>query len=175
MHYQRWRNAGLDATVPKTRPVVERFLEKVDKRGPDECWEWTAFRDKNGYGTIADGPAGGQIHHRAHRFSYAHYVGPIPEGLFVLHRCDNPPCVNPAHLFVGTPSDNTQDAMAKGRWNPPRGTRNSRAVLTEDQVRASRALYVPRKFSFRRIARVLGVSEYATKEVIQGNNWRWLD
>ena len=175
MHYQRWLK-----TRPATERVVpttaERFLAKVVRRGPDECWLWTGSQDKDGYGVFHVPVGGGrQKKVRSTRYAYEHWVGPVPDGRIMCHTCDNPPCVNPAHLFPGTPSDNTQDAMAKGRWNPPRGTRNSRAVLTEDQVRAIRALYVPRKFSFRRIARVLGVSEYATKEVIQGNNWRWLD
>jgi HNH endonuclease len=89
--------------------LSERFWSKVDKSG--DCWVWTGSRDLKGYGKINIGctPT------LAHRVSWQIKSGDIPEGLFVLHRCDNPPCVNPAHLFIGTAGDNVQDMMSKGR------------------------------------------------------------
>lgn len=84
---------------------------------PDSgCWIWQAARLPKGYGAFVSKshPLSG----RAHRAAWELYVGPIPAGLWVLHRCDNPPCVNPAHLFLGTASDNTADMMAKGRGKP---------------------------------------------------------
>lgn len=99
------------------RPATDRFWEKVDKRGPDDCWLWTASCDKKGYGafTLPDGHIG-----IAHRFSYELHYGPIPEGegyhgTCVLHECDNPPCCNPKHLFLGTAKDNAIDMWEKGR------------------------------------------------------------
>lgn len=94
------------------RPTEARFWAKVDRSGgPEACWPWTGARAWNGYGQFGDG---GQIH-IASRVAWELSCGPIAEGLHVLHRCDNPPCVNPAHLFLGTHSDNMRDMVAKGR------------------------------------------------------------
>jgi hypothetical protein len=87
------------------------------------CWTWRAGRDKDGYGKLAIGAGGSaQVHTRAHRFAYETFIGPIPEGMVVCHRCDNPPCARPSHLFVGTPRDNNDDKIAKGREARPWGT-----------------------------------------------------
>jgi hypothetical protein len=98
------RKAGL--LPPLLPPTPEEFMAKVNKT--DSCWLWTGAKAPPwNYGRT------GQLW--AHRVSYELHVGPITEGLYVLHRCDNPPCVNPSHLFLGTAADNVQDMMAKGR------------------------------------------------------------
>lgn len=168
-HYRRWRTTG---SVEVHRPSIEeRFLAKV-RIADSGCWEWTGHLDKDGYGTISYGPHGAQVKVRAHRWAYERWVAPIPEGLLVCHRCDNPPCVNPDHLFTGTQSDNVRDSVQKGRKNPPIGSRNGRAVLDEDTVRLIRSLHIPRKMSYRRIAKQLGLGEGAVMAVIQRRNWR---
>jgi len=96
-------------------PLNDRFWAKVDKAsglGPQgTCWEWQASLNSDGYGNIGIE----QMTDRAHRLSWRLHYGPIPDGLSVLHKCDNPPCVRPDHLFLGTQADNVHDMQAKGR------------------------------------------------------------
>lgn len=110
------RKRGLDVPLwrrgPKLKPIEGRFWSKVKKS--DGCWMWLGSKDSTGYGRIG---AGGRQRSSllAHRVSWQVNLGEIPEGKCVLHRCDNPSCVNPAHLFLGSNRDNSQDALAKGR------------------------------------------------------------
>ena len=110
--------------------LEERFFAKVNKT--ETCWLWTASKHPKGYGHFG----GPQL--RAHRMSWVIHHGSIPEGLQVLHKCDNPSCVNPKHLFLGTNLDNMRDCAKKGR-RINRGTKNPRAKITEDDVRSIRA------------------------------------
>lgn len=89
--------------------ILQRFLERVRVNPINGCWEWQLYRDKDGYGIFSC--------KRVHRVSYELYIGPIPAGLDICHRCDNPSCANPFHLFCGTTSENILDAVKKGRWN----------------------------------------------------------
>lgn len=112
------------------------FFRKVDTLShPGGCWVWTAAKNEHGYGVSC---RQGRMR-KAHRQCLAFFGVTIPDGLFVLHECDNPPCVNPAHLRLGTAKDNTQDSKQKRRNNY--GERNGMAVLTEAQVREIRTLY----------------------------------
>lgn len=93
------------------RTVEERFWPKVRERAPNKCWLWQAAKMPAGYGVFSVRG----VKQRAHRVAYELCVRPIPAGMFVLHRCDTPACVNPLHLFLGTHTDNMRDKIAKGR------------------------------------------------------------
>ena len=96
-----------------TPASTKRFWDKVGIRGHGECWEWTATKDSNGYGVCYSG--GKQV--KAHRYSWVMLHRDIRDGSCVLHRCDNPCCVNPDHLFLGQPKHNIKDMVHKGRDN----------------------------------------------------------
>lgn len=125
-----WRGLNLKGHAD----FEERFWVKVNMLG--DCWEWDAYRKPNGYGqfTLFKGKFVG-----AHTISYALTFGPIPAGCVICHHCDNPPCVNPSHLFLGTQSDNAHDMFAKRRATRSRGTDRFNARLTEEDVRLIRS------------------------------------
>jgi hypothetical protein len=110
----------------------KEFWNKVDKQGNDDCWNWKAGKDDHGYGKFK---FNGHAYH-SHRLSWIFCNGNIPDKLQVLHHCDNPACVNPNHLFLGTPTDNMQDMTKKGR--SMYGEKGNNAKLTWDQVQQIR-------------------------------------
>ena len=153
---------------PKPRPVAERFWEKVLKADGDGCWMWKAMRSpKSGYGLFAV-----RFHPTryvvAHRIAYALANGEFPAELDVLHKCDNPTCVRPDHLFLGTQADNNRDMKAKGR--AARGTAHFRAKLDPAKVvdirRRRRA-----GETLKSIANRLGVSPETVSAVVTGRTW----
>lgn len=148
---------------------MERFWSKVVKAGPDDCWEWSACKDRDGYGDFRYGPDRGSKRVRAHRFAYELHHGSIPVGAHILHRCDNPPCVNPAHLFAGSNADNVSDKMAKGRGRWQIGTGHGNAKLTEDDVENIRALYPGHTLKF--IAELFEISSASTSMIVNRHAW----
>lgn len=157
---------------PAAVPIADRFWDKVAVGTAYECWPWIAARrGKSGYGVIGSN-AGGTF--QAHRIAWTLARGPIPDGLCVLHRCDNRPCCNPGHLFLGTYADNNADMARKGRhaarvhpgWGL-RGERHNMARLTEAAVREIRSGGRPTS----EYAARFGVSQACIREARRGLTW----
>lgn len=164
------------ARTKPARPIDERFWEKVSKRGPDECWEWQASRNANGYGQFALGKrdSGSDVCAIASRVAWELSFGPIPPGVDVCHKCDNPPCCNPGHLFLGTQTDNTADMVNKGRMNKSNQTKGEAvhtARLSPDQVIEIRRLR-DAGVSQRRVAKQFGVGQAAISNIALRKSWK---
>jgi hypothetical protein len=142
---------------------IERFWSKVEKTG--SCWVWTAGRDWDGYGNFWLHGA----NTRAHRYSWSLHNGEIPIGLCVLHRCDNPSCVNPSHLFLGTSADNSRDRDLKGRT--ARHERHGSAKLKPrdiEYIRFFRSLGLEHKT----IADMFFVCQATVSHILNGRCWK---
>lgn len=149
--------------------LADRFWSKVDKRGDDECWPWTGALEGSGYGYLAGTRRIKAI--KAHRFSYQIHIGEIPEGMCICHHCDNPPCVNPKHLFAGTRADNNADKDKKGRGNRARGERAGQAKLTYENVAEIRRLR-QEGWSQQKIADLFGVTQVNIGHILLGKSWK---
>ena len=147
--------------------TAETFWNHVAVGAPDECWEWTGARS-NGYGSLR---WGGRTT-LAHRVAKTLSSGPIPAGMVVCHRCDNPPCVNPGHLFVGTYSDNSSDMVAKGRnvFTVRYGVETYNAKLT-DEIVAEAVAAVRAGESRRSVSRRLGINKGCLSRMVRGLAW----
>lgn len=147
----------------KAGPVMPRLM-RYRQITPSGCWEWTGARWKNGYGRIQ---IAGKSR-RVHRVSFALHAGIELSDLTtdVLHRCDNPPCFNPDHLFLGSQSDNALDSVAKGRWAKPG------AVVTPDQVREIRARYAAGGITQMELAAEYGLGRSGINFILTRHTWK---
>lgn len=172
MHYARMRNHGdpMKVLVKQIHGATleERFEAYVKRGVGDECWEWVGAKDRRGYGRlhISGTPS------LAHRVSYAIHCEAIAPHQHLLHSCDNPSCVNPSHLSVGTQADNNKDMFAKGRGNPKAhlGEKHGMSKLTPEQVLEIRE----RKGSSIKIGAEYGVSGRTIREIRTRQTWRHL-
>jgi hypothetical protein len=160
--------------VEITERAIEYFWERVDQSPhPKGCWIWTGSKRGNGqerYGVINVGK------HRpgAHRFSWTLHNGPIPKGFDILHDCDNPRCVNPAHLCAGTHQQNMSERDYRGRGFKPLGELSPLHTLTADQVRVIK-MRIRDGLSDKEIAVDYPVSHFAIREIRAGRNWKHID
>lgn len=154
--------------------LAERLWSRVDRSaGPDGCWPWTGARLPHGYGRMGVGSRREQTRRTelTHRIAYAVHTGEDVSGLVVRHRCDNPPCCNPAHLQLGTMADNTQDMISRGRARGGvTGPANGASKLTEADVRTIRLRSAAE--NHEAISRDYGVSRTAIRHVVERKTWR---
>jgi len=145
-------------------PAPERFAAYVMPEPMSGCWLWLGAVTPRGYGVFAETHSRSV---RAHRYAWELRNGPIPEAKIVCHKCDNPPCVNPRHLFVGTHADNSDDKMRKGRYVPPRAN----VKLTDAQVVEIRTLLHAGQLSQYKIALQFDISRSAINDIKHGYSW----
>lgn len=149
--------------------VNDRFLSKVDKiSSPVGCWLWIGFKDKDGYGKFFF-----SNEQYAHRVSYLIHIGEIPEGFLVCHNCpggDNPTCVNPDHLWLGTDSDNLDDMTRKGRRAV--GEQHGRSKLSSIDMAELRDLYSTGIVTQQILADYFGISQPQVSSIVRGSEWR---
>lgn len=156
------------ANKHKKLSLKERFAEKIDKNSEKECHNWTGAIMKNGYGLIhVDGKQT-----LAHRVAWLLTYGEIPEGLFVLHKCDNTMYVNPTHLFLGTQDDNMKDAANKNRTFRPVGELCGASKLTWDKVEEIRNRYNQGNTTTRLLAKEYNISKSEIQLITSNKRWK---
>ena len=145
------------------KPFHGKYVQK------DGCLVWTGATTAAGYGVLTTSGKRGY----AHRASYEAHVAPIPAGQYVCHTCDNPPCINPDHLFAGTHADNVRDAATKGRIRPPvhRGEAQHKSKLTTREVREIRHRYSGGGVTMRALAAEYGVTRAMVGYIIRRKSW----
>jgi len=144
-------------------PLNKRFHAKVCRGGVDDCWLWNGAHTMRGYGQIRAPGRGRRL--LAHRLAYELEFGAIPTGFLVLHHCDNPPCVNPRHLFLGTLSDNNKQPYLRGRGHPPS------AKITPQIADSIRQDRIRENLSTRTLTRKYDLSYAHINRIIRGACW----
>ncbi len=182
MHYQcRWKNGTLWDIKEWTREgnglkrdFETRWKEDVDKNGPNGCWIWKPTKGvKGSYGKIPVWNGCRPTELTAHRVAYEKFVGPIPEGMLVLHKCNNANCVNPDHLYTGTHKDNMRDLAESGnRKGVCCGSKNGRAKLNFEIAEKIRSLYLNGRATQNELARQYNVSQFAISQIVRGKRYK---
>ena len=160
---------------------ITRFWHKVDvDLNNNACWKWNAYTDKYGYGRFSLG----RITAQAHRVAYIINRGDIPDGMQILHKCDNPPCVNPNHLFSGTNLDNVNDKVRKGRQykagrlkghDTSLGHKNGMSKLTDEDVIKIKFHLKEDILNQRQLSEIFNVSEAQISRIKSGKRWSHLN
>ena len=152
--------------------LKDRFWVKVNILSKEECWNWQSALDHKGYGSFSNVVLPTR---RANRISWILSCGNIPDGLMVLHKCDNPSCVNPNHLYLGTAKDNTQDMMSKRRGVFPTNERHGKCKVPTEQVIFAREAYRNKTHSAVQLANILGVTPEYIRCIVSGKRRNYIN
>lgn len=152
--------------IELTKKQLSNFLKKIDKK--ELCWEWNASLTHDFYGRFRTSLKT----LLSHRVSYSIFKGEIPEGMCVCHKCDNPKCCNPDHLFLGTVKENSNDMISKGRSLA--GSKNHKSKLTENDIKEIVLMRLETGLSYPKIAKIYNVTPSAIRFIFIGKNWKHL-
>lgn len=154
--------------------IKENIWNFIDKNGPvvdiklRKCWIWLGYKTNKGYGTMRVN----MKTYLTHRLTYELTYGKIKRGNFICHKCDNPSCVRPSHLFSGTHKDNMQDMFKKGRHNNRKGENSNVSKLTERQVLEIRAKYKPKIYEMKKLAKEYNISFQNVSAIVNRKLWK---
>lgn len=172
-HYTQWHRGQLPADAAAPRQAAKRAINCADDilarcvQTESGCLEWVGARTSFGYGRVAD-PTVKRGYSKTHRMIWALTFGPIPEGMVVCHHCDNPPCNNVEHLFLGTQADNNADRARKGRGRAPSGESHRSARLSDLDVAALREV-APTIGNYAELGRMFGISKQHARSLVLGH------
>jgi len=140
----------------------------IDIKGEDDCWEWLGHLVRGNYGSFGIN----KKYYRSHRLAYTETYGPIPEGMFILHKCNNPKCCNPKHLYAGTQKDNMEQCKNDGRV--AMGEKHYKSKLTEENVLKIRSLYSTGNYYQRELGKIFGVGDITISDITRRKTWKYI-
>jgi len=152
----------------RPKNILKDVWKRINKRDENDCWEWVGGKDKDGYGRMMID----RHNYRTHRLTYIETYGSIPEGLIICHRCNNPSCCNPNHLYAGTIRENSQQCTKEGRRVS--GEKHYKTILSDKDILKIRSLYSTGTFSQRELGRMFGVTQAAIWYIINNKTRKYI-